>query len=318
LHVRTPEKVVRAFLLDSHPLCKTQRIKLKHKLRLTVNKPMKALFIVLITLTLSCNKGDKHTARGFIVLSPEVAEIICTLGAEDMIIGVTEECNYPAALASKRKVGNFSTINKEAIICLNPSIVFCSALEQEGMAVELKKLGLRVEVVYPASLQELNEAISKIGSLIGKQHEAKALNQSMQEQIVQLKGNAEGKTKPKVYLEIYRNPLMSVADSSFVGELIETAGGDNIFNALERDYARVNPEAVINSKPDIMICFSQDSLESIMSPNGWQDIPAIRTGRIYFEKDINPDLLQRAAPRCLEGMTKLQTIYDNWRLVNEK
>ncbi len=280
--------------------------------------PMKALLIVLIALTLSCNKGDKHSARGFIVLAPEVAEIICALGAEDMIIGITEECNYPTVLSSKAKVGNFSTINKEAIITLNPSMVFCSALEQEGMAVELKKLGLRVEVVYPASLQELSEAISKIGNLIGKQHEAKVLNQRMQDQIMQLKANAKGKAHPKVYLEIYRNPLMSVADSSFVGELIETAGGDNIFGSLERDYARVNPEMVINAKPDIMICYSQESLESILSRKGWQDIPALKNRRIYFDKDLNPDLLQRATPRCIEGMLKLQTIFELWRFEIEK
>ncbi|MCD8479712.1 MAG: hypothetical protein LRZ88_05475 [Candidatus Cloacimonetes bacterium] len=57
---------------------------------------------------------------------------------------------------------------------------------------------------------------------------------------------------------------MSVADNSFVGELIEIAGGDNVFDRLERDYSRVKAEDVILAKPDIIICYSQDSLANIL------------------------------------------------------
>jgi iron complex transport system substrate-binding protein len=270
---------------------------------------------------MSCQPGAGKKGKGIIVLSPEVAEIVCALDAETEIIGITAECNYPSSLSSIPKVGSFSSLDKEQIIALNPRIIFCSALEQEGMAAELSKLGYQVEVIYPTSLQSLGQAITRIGALIDRKTEASALNENLENSIRQIKSKAmaaNGKRKPKVYLEIYRNPLMSVADSSFVGELIETAGGDNIFGSLERDYARVNPEMVINAKPDIMICYSQESLESILSRKGWQDIPALKNRRIYFDKDLNPDLLQRATPRCIEGMLKLQTIFELWRLEIEK
>jgi iron complex transport system substrate-binding protein len=101
---------------------------------------------------------------------------------------------------------------------------------------------------------------------------------------------------------------MSVSDKSFVGELIELAGGDNIFNKLERDYCRISPEKVIRGNPDIMICFSQDSRENIVKRMGWKDISAIKNNRIYFEDDINPDWLLRAGPRCISGAKRLQEI----------
>ncbi|MCB5269350.1 MAG: ABC transporter substrate-binding protein, partial [Candidatus Cloacimonadaceae bacterium] len=116
-----------------------------------------------------------------------------------------------------------------------------------------------------------------------------------------------------VYLEIYRDPLMSVSDKSFVGELIEIAGGNNVFDTLERDYSRVNPETVIAAKPDIMICFSQDNLPNILSRKGWQVIPALQDSMIFFEDSIDPDLIQRAGPRIIEGIMALEKIYEHWR-----
>jgi iron complex transport system substrate-binding protein len=117
-----------------------------------------------------------------------------------------------------------------------------------------------------------------------------------------------GKPRPKVYLEINLEPLMSVSDQSFVGELIELAGGDNIFTTLERDYSRIKAESVIKAKPEIMICYSQDTMDNIRKRLGWKDIPAIKNQLIYFEKDLNPDWLLRAGPRCLLGIMRLQEI----------
>ncbi len=265
---------------------------------------------------LSCRAKEKGQPHGFVVLSPEVAEMICALGAESEICGITEECNYPQSLSSKKIVGNFSAINREAIMALNPAMVFCSSLEQESIALELSKLGLQVEVVYPTGISELLSEITRLGKLIDREKEAKKLISDMNSSLAEIKQSAAGQTHPKVYLEIYRNPLMSVSDKSFVGELLETAGADNIFPTLERDYARVNPETVIKANPDIIICYSQDSLPNILSRKGWQDIPAIRTRTVYFEQDINPDLLQRATPRCIEGMKQLQDIFAQWRKKN--
>lgn len=269
--------------------------------------------LILALFSLSCSRTGKKADGTYVVLSPEVAEILCELGAEEDISGITAECDYPASLANKPKVGSFSSIDKEKIIALNPKIIFCSALEQESSAAELQKLGFRVEVVYPKSLAMLSKEILRLGKMTGRENTAIALSKKLETEVAQIKAQNEGKPRPKVYLEIYRDPLMSVSDASFVGELIEAAGGDNIFPSLERDYARVNPEAVIAARPEIMICFSQDTQQNIVSRKGWQDIPAIRKGRIYFEAEINPDLIQRATPRSIQGIRALQELFARGR-----
>ncbi len=267
------------------------------------------LLLAALLIASACGKGDQ-TSEGMrvVVLSPEVAEIIAALDGASLLVGVTRECDHPASLTQIPQVGNFGAVNKEAILALKPDLVFTSALEQEALAADLEKMGLRVKRIYPQKLDDLPLAVREIGGLIGKEPEAKALADSLDEGIAAMRAKTAKAARPKVYLEIYRDPLMSVSDASFVGEVIETAGGDNIFSVLERDYARVKAEDVVQAKPDIIICYSRDSLDSILARKGWQDIPAIRNRRVYFERDLDPDLIQQATPRTLQGLNRLNRL----------
>lgn len=270
------------------------------------------MILIILSTLFSCHSPEQESAGRYVVLSPEIAEIIAALGAIDQIVGVTQECNYPAELQDKEIVGNFGAVKMEDVLNLNPEIVFTSALEQESIAEDLRKLGIRVESSYPKNLAEMHAEIIRIAGLIGREAAGRKLTESLAGQIEKVKSMAEGRPVPRVYVEIYRDPLMSVADNSFVGELIETAGGDNIFDTLERDYSRIKAEDVISANPDIMICYSQDSLSKILARKGWGNIPAIRNQMIFFEGDIDPDLIQRAGPRCAVGMIGLHEIYSLW------
>jgi ABC-type Fe3+-hydroxamate transport system substrate-binding protein len=254
----------------------------------------------------ACKQVNKLVSgHRYVVLSPELAEIIAAIEGTDNIIGITEECNYPEALKSKTVVGKFGTLDKEAIIALKPSLVFASSLEQQAIAAELSKLDIRVVTVYPKTINEMLQGIITVGKAIGKEERAKAVADTLYRSLELTRTMTINIPRPKVYLEIYREPLMSVSDKSFVGELIELAGGDNIFSELERDYSRVKAEDVIKANPDVIICYSQDSMANIKRRMGWQNITAVKNNHIYFEKDINPDWILRAGPRCHKGAYRL-------------
>ena len=71
------------------------------------------------------------------------------------------------------KVGRFGNVGKEAMLKLEPTVVFAAGLEQEAIAEELKKLNIKVVTVYPQSLDELYDAITYIGAITGTQQRAK-------------------------------------------------------------------------------------------------------------------------------------------------
>jgi ABC-type Fe3+-hydroxamate transport system substrate-binding protein len=270
-----------------------------------------AIYLMVCFIMLTACKTAKLKTEGkrYVVLSPEIAEIIAAIEGSDNIVGITEECNFPLEYAGKTVVGKFGSVNKERLISLKPSLVFASSLEQQAIASELSKLGIMVIIVYPKTINEMLTGIQTVGNAIGKSQRAIFVADSLRTELEKVRSNTTNKPRPKVYLEIYREPLMSVSDQSFVGELIELAGGDNIFSRLERDYSRIKAEDVINAKPEIMICYSQDTKDSIRKRMGWKNLPAIRNDRVYFEPEINPDLILRAGPRCILGAKRLQELF---------
>jgi len=102
---------------------------------------------------------------------------------------------------------------------------------------------------------------------------------------------------------------MSVSDSSYVGELVELAGADNIFSSLPRAYSRIRSEDVITLDPDIiLLTYPGVSSDDIKNRMGWEVISACRNNRIYTVEDVDPDLILRAGPRLQKALEELKKI----------
>ncbi|MBT4333092.1 MAG: ABC transporter substrate-binding protein [Candidatus Cloacimonetes bacterium] len=270
------------------------------------------LLVVALLIFSGCSSSEHQAGKRYIVTSPEIAEIIYLLQGVKNIVGVTIECDYPAKLNKIEKVGNFGKVDYEKIISLDPSIVFTSGLEQELLTSELEKLQIPTAKFYPNSIDDMILSIREIGKLIGVEERANFVADSLMIEIEKISQN-NSDNSPQVYVEIYNNPIMSVSDKSFVGEVIQISGGDNVFAELPRDYSRVKAEDVINADPEIIIltCPPEFTAESIKIRKGWEVISAVKNDRIYTALDIDPDLIIRATPRIVEGMKQLQKIIND-------
>ncbi len=272
---------------------------------------MKEILMLLIMTILVCSCSPRKTSLQprYVITSPEVAEIVAYIAGTNQIVGVTDECTYPSSLKSIPRVGKFGAIDKEKILALKPTIVFTSGLEQASLSSELSKLSIQTYVYYPKTINEMISKVNDIGKLIGAEEKAKVFTDSLKQQIASLQKESVNLQRPRVFLEIYHEPLMSVSDQSFVGQVIDLAGGRNIFPLLERDYARVKAEDVITRDPNIIISFSEIPVKDIKNRRGWEKIDAIKNNRIYLDADINPDLILRAGPRVMEGIKQLHNIF---------
>jgi iron complex transport system substrate-binding protein len=277
----------------------------------------KAIFLIfIIILILGCSKTETEITTlkpSLIILSPEIAEIVCALDGEKNIIAVTNECNYPEILKSKEKVGSFSSTNIEKIVALQPNMIFISGLEQDVVKNQLKKLGLSVYQFYPKNVDELLLIFEKIGRLIGKEKSASEIIKNFRKELDAI---PIFPTKPMIYIEIYNKPLMTVSSNSFIGDLIEKSGGENIFKNLPRDYCRVSAESIVEKNPDIIIVTYQGiSKSEIKKRLGWENVSAIKNNRIYTTEDIDANLIVRAGPRSIKGIKILSEIFQDF---NEK
>ncbi len=267
----------------------------------------KLLQLVFLLFLLSCS-NDSAKEKKYIVTSPEIAEIISLIEGTENIAAVTLECDYPLKLQDKIKIGTFSKIDIEKVLAINPNIVFTSDLEQGSIAKELSKLDIRTVSIYPKNIKEFLRSIKQIGEEINQVDRASFVADSLQMKISEIRYPSK-ESNPNVYVEIYGTPLMTVSDSSFIGQLIEIAGGNNIFKELPRDYCRINSEKILQADPEVIITtYPGVTAAQISKRKGWKNIPAIRNKRIYTTDDIDPDLILRASPRIITGIMKLKRV----------
>jgi iron complex transport system substrate-binding protein len=263
----------------------------------------------LIAIFFSCRQsvgisgGDRY-----VVLSPEIAEVLSYLGVEDRIVGITMECDYPASLSDKTIVGNFGGVSLEKIVALSPSMVFATSLEQATIATQLSKINIPTTQIYPTNLDDLLQMIRLLGEICGKEGLADSLVIYLRNSFIAFEDFVSTiEKKPRVYIEIYGDPLMTASDDSYLGQLLYYAGGENIFPSLPRDYCRISAEDVVILNPDVIILtYPGISALDVSQRKGWGGINAIRNARIYTIEDVNPDLILRATPRNVVGVQMLQ------------
>jgi iron complex transport system substrate-binding protein len=264
--------------------------------------------ILIISLIFLMGMSPKSKSR-YVSLAPSTTEILFALGLDEEIVGVSSYCNYPSKAKAKEKVGDFSRPNIEKILFLKPDYVFCTGLEQAPVIAELRHLNLKVYVADPKNMEELFSSIKDIGKITGKEKEAANLIKNMKSQIEEINSKVKlspQDKRPKVFIEIWHDPLTTAGKGSFIDELLTLAGGINIAHYTKRPYSIFSQEEVIERNPDCIIStYMSDELPArvIKRRFGWDRIYAVKNNRIY--NDIKPELLLRPGPRVVDGIKEI-------------
>lgn len=229
-------------------------------------------------------------------LAPAVTEILFALDLDEAIVGVSNYCDYPEAALEKTKVGDIN-VDFEAIVEKDPHLVFMTTGMDEDRE-KIEELGFKVAVVDPSTIEEIISSIQWIGEITGREQESNELIAWMREEIESVKKRAqEIEATPRVYYEVWDDPLMTAGPNTFVHDIIEIAGGENIAGNLQQEWAPYSVEDVIDNDPEVIIVPWQD--DRVYERAEWSDISAVKNERVYF---IDPDLMVRPGPRIIQGL----------------
>lgn len=194
--------------------------------------------------------------RRIISLVPSNTEILFALGLGDKVVGVTEFCNYPAEVLDKEKVGGFSTPDIEKIIALQPDLILAGSIHAKEVIPALEERGLTVFALAPENLDGILKDIEVVGKITGKGEEASKLVAQMEARIEAITDKTERlkpQERPSVFFITWHDPLKSMGSKSFPHELIEKAGGVNIFQDVEERNFQVEFETVVYCDPQVII-----------------------------------------------------------------
>jgi iron complex transport system substrate-binding protein len=269
------------------------------------------------TVTLVDSMGNVVTFTSpperIVSLAPSNTEMLFAVGAGDKVVGVTDFCNYPYNFTAWVEAGNMTSIGNyyapsvEPIVALEPDLVLASTGSLDA-AENLKSLGYNVLVVESKTIDGVLQDILLIGRATGTDIQAGDLVSDIRSRIDNVTNQAAtAATTPKVYHEVWNDPLMSVGPSTFIDELISCAGGENIFHDAASSWPVVSSEAIIEKNPDVMFFPDMymgvgnfyETIETVASRPGWDTISAVQNGALY---EINADIISRSGPRLVDAL----------------
>jgi iron complex transport system substrate-binding protein len=264
-----------------------------------------------------------RTPQRIVTIAPNSAEIICALGACDRIVGVSKFCVYPAELVERATVGGLFDPDLEKIIALRPDLVVLRG-RSESVERLCRDRGIAVYHDKTDTLAGVETCIKDLGRLLGCQKEADALARHFRGRIEQIRRRTADRPKPRVLLTVSRRPdrlanPLTTGKGTFLDEMLEIAGGENVFGQTEMAYPQVSLESIFARRPDVII---EMMPEVTLTPtlkrqvvDQWRtvgSIPAVAKDRIVFLTD---DHCLIPSPRYVEIIEKVSRILhpETWR-----
>lgn len=271
-------------------------------------------------ITLTDDLGREVTLselpQRLISLAPSNTEILFAVGAGDQVVGVTQYCNYPPEAQERDQIGGFSakTISVEKIVALEPDLVLAAGSIHQPVIEALEQVNIPVYALDPNTLEEVYTRLELVGRLTGHEEEAAQVVAEMQDRVAAVServGAIPQEDRLSVYWEVFDEPRMTAGPATFTGQLIELAGGVNIFADVGEDYPQISDEEVIGRNPAVIMgpetMGEKLTIETVAQRPGWDQIDAVQNARIYL---FDGDMVSRAGPRLAEVLEVMsQALY---------
>lgn len=252
--------------------------------------------------------------RRIVCLTEETTETLHLLGALDLVVGISSFTVRPREARSKPRVSAFLTAKYDEILALRPDLVVGFSDLQAEIAADLVRRGVPVVIFNQRSVAEILQTIRTTGAIVGRGEEADRLAARLTAGLREHAARAAAlPRRPRVFFEEWHDPLIS--SIRWVSELIEVAGGDDVFAELRAQHgakgrivdsaeaARRDPEVVIASW-----CGKKARRGAIVGRAGWGGVAAVRDDQVYEIRSA--DILQPGPAALTDGVAQIARIVE--------
>ena len=248
----------------------------------------------------------QQPARRIISLAPDITEILFAIGAGEQVVG-TVGGDFPLAAQKILRVGTYTGLDREAMLALQPDLIISwhGAFRRELSF--FRSMNIPIYVTHPEQLSDVARTIRNIGCLTDHSKKADTLANQLLKETNQLKEIYQRKKRMKVFYQI-GNSLFTINQHSWINQIIELCGGQNIFRNNRFVAAAVNLEEVIIANPEMIISDGNKSWS-----RSSQIFRGTRAFQSHFLFHINPDLTERAGPRLIDGAKQVCIMIDKAR-----
>jgi iron complex transport system substrate-binding protein len=247
---------------------------------------------------------------------PAVTEMLFAIGAGADVAGVSTYDRFPAEAATRPQVGALLDPDFEKILSLKPDLVVVYGTQAELIA-RLTRVSIPMFRYEHAGLPDVTATIRAIGERVGRGPAGAALADRIEGELAAVRTRVAGRGRPRTLLVFGREPgglrgIYASGGIGFLHDMLETAGGTDVFADIKRQSVQVTTEMLLARSPEVILELHgsgdvpKDRVET--ERNVWRTLPsllAVRTGRIHLLMD---DALMIPGPRVAGAVRQMADV----------
>jgi iron complex transport system substrate-binding protein len=223
-------------------------------------------------------------------LVPAVTEILFAVGAGPQVVAVSSFDKFPPAVEKLTRVGALLNPDTERILSLRPNLVIVYGSQAELLA-QFKQAGIPIFVYRHGGLSDTLDSITAIGAATGHAAGAATVVAGLRARLDMLRRRVAGRAKPRTLLVISREPgtlrgLYASGGIGFLHDLLELAGGSNVFADVREESVQPSQETLLTRRPDVVVELHPrpemaDAAEARRAWSPLVSVPAVRANRVH-------------------------------------
>lgn len=262
-------------------------------------RPAAAAAVLALCLVLACAAGGPGEAR-WVSLAPSATEVLFAVGAGPEVAGVCAPADWPPEAAGRKVVASWERVDVEAVVAVRPRACFTvEGMNPPEAVATLRRLGIPVHVFPARSLGDVPAMLEAAGRLTGRREKGAEAARRFREEVSLLTSGLSKERIPAAVV-VGLDPLVVAGGQSFLNDLLEAAGFENVFVGLTEAYPLVSLEELVRRRPAVLVL-----------PEG--EVPEGRAASLRAELEglqggpvravaVPADLLVRPGPRSLRAL----------------
>jgi iron complex transport system substrate-binding protein len=231
-------------------------------------------------------------------LNPSTTELVFAIGAGRRLVGRTTYDRWPDSALAVPDLGPGLRPNVEAVLAARPDLVLLYASDDNRDAARrLRAAGVATAAYRVDRIADFRRVTLALGALTGDSLAARATVDSVDATIARVRAATASLPRPTVFWPLYDQPLLATGGGSFLDELIDVAGGNNIYGFMPEPSPRIAVEDLLKRDPDVILLSPESRARYVADPR-WRALRAVRENRLLA---VDTTVVYRPGPRLGEA-----------------
>ncbi len=240
------------------------------------------------------------TPQRIVSLTPHITEMLYAIGAGAQVVATDQASDYPEEVKKLPKVANYQSLNSESLLMAKPDLVIAWGSTQALMQQQITALGIPLLLLESQQLDDLPKELRLLGERTGHAGQAEQLAAQIADKFDFYRRQNQQRPKIKVFYQLWYPPLTTVANGSYIQEIMTLCGAENPFADSKAPYPQLSEESVLAADPQIIFATQHGS--DLKHWLKWPQLTAVKQQHLYL---LKADWLHRLSPRLLLGIEQM-------------